>query len=106
MRNSPRMRTLAIVTALLLNSGALHGQGSKEIPYDVPARKTQVLEKIDAEIDNLDALYKSLHMHPELSYEEEKTAARMAKELKALGFELTRNIGGHGCVGGLKNSDG
>jgi amidohydrolase len=106
MRNSPRMRTLVVVSVLLFAGGALHGQGSEEIPYDVPARKARVLEKIDAEINNLDALYKFLHTHPELSYEEEKTAARMAKELKALGFEITQNVGGHGVVGVLKNGAG
>src|SRR5262249_8523356 len=105
MRNSSRMRTLAVVMVLLFAAGALHAQESR-IPYDLPARKAQVLEKIDAEIKSLDALYKFLHVHPELSYEEEKTAARMAKELKALGFEIAQNIGGHGVVGVLKNGDG
>lgn len=103
---STPMRTLVIVTMLLLANRALHAQGGKDIVYELPARKAQVNEKIDAEIKSLDALYKHLHTNPELSYEEEKTAARMAKELKTLGFEVTEKIGGHGVVGVLKNGDG
>ncbi len=106
MRFSPKMWMLAVVTALLLAGGTLHAQGGKEIPYDLPARKALIVEKIDAEINSLDALYKHLHTNPELSYEEEKTAARLAKELKTLGFEVTEKVGGHGVVGVLKNGDG
>src|ERR1700722_10887851 len=95
MQFSPTLRTLTIPTILLLTAGALQAQ------YDLPARKAQVVEKIDAEIQSLDALYKHLHAHPELSYEEEKTAARLAKELQTLGFEVTPNVGGHGIVGVL-----
>jgi amidohydrolase len=100
------MRTLAILTMLLLAAGNLHAQGSKEIGYDLLARKAQVLKTIDAEVKSLDALYKHLHAHPELSLEEEKTAARMAKELRTLGFEVSEKVGGHGIVGVLKNGDG
>ena len=67
------MRNLAIVS-ILLAGGSIHAQETKTVAYDLPARKAQVVEKIDAEIKSLDALYKHLHSHPELSYEEEKTA--------------------------------
>jgi hippurate hydrolase len=56
--------------------------------------------------DRLDKLYKHLHAHPELSKEEEQTAARLATELKELGFEVTENVGGHGVVGVFKNGKG
>jgi hippurate hydrolase len=61
---------------------------------------------IDQECSSLEALYKHLHAHPELSNQEEQTSARLAKELKALGFEVTTNVGGTGVVGILKNGDG
>src|SRR5437867_9795153 len=68
---------------------------------------TAAIQKtIQQEIASLDNLYKHLHTHPELSYEEEQTAARMAKELQALGFEVTTRVGGHGVVGVLKNGRG
>ena len=55
---------------------------------------------------DLVALYKHLHANPELSLQEEQTAARMAEELKKLGFEVTTKVGGHGVVGVLKNGTG
>ena len=54
----------------------------------------------------LEDLYKHLHQNPELSFLEEQTAARLAKELRAIGFEVTEKIGGHGIVGILKNGEG
>jgi metal-dependent amidase/aminoacylase/carboxypeptidase family protein len=65
-----------------------------------------IKEKIQAEIGSLETLYKYLHAHPELSHEEEQTAARLAKELAALGFDVTTKVGGHGIVGVLKNGPG
>lgn len=58
------------------------------------------------EIPSLVALYKELHANPELSLHEEQTAARLAKELRGAGLEVTENFGGHGIVGILKNGDG
>jgi hippurate hydrolase len=93
------------MTVLLAAASGVHAQ-NKDFAYDLSARKTQVVDRIDAESKSLDALYKHLHSNPELSFEEEKTAARMAKELKLLGFEVTEKVGGHGVVGVLKNGDG
>jgi amidohydrolase len=58
------------------------------------------------ELESLTELYKHLHSHPELSYMEEKTAARMAEEFKVAGFDTTPKVGGHGVVGILKNGSG
>jgi amidohydrolase len=69
-------------------------------------RAAAVRKKIDAEYQSLDALYKHLHAHPELSLQEQQTSARMAKELKALGFEVTEKVGGNGVVGILRNGKG
>ncbi|HYV27490.1 MAG TPA: amidohydrolase [Candidatus Eisenbacteria bacterium] len=65
-----------------------------------------VQSRIDQEYPNLDKLYKDLHTHPELSYHEEKTAARIAAELKQAGFDVTTKVGGHGVVGVLRNGTG
>ncbi|MEX2169731.1 MAG: amidohydrolase [Pirellulales bacterium] len=59
--------------------------------------------------ENLPAVvgvYKELHAAPELSLQEEKTATRMADELRKIGAEVTTGIGGHGVVGVLKNGPG
>ncbi|BAJ01151.1 amidohydrolase [Shewanella violacea] len=57
-------------------------------------------------LPKLEKLYLHLHQHPELSYQEKATGKRMAKELLALGFEVTDNYGGYGVVGIFKNGDG
>ncbi len=54
----------------------------------------------------LEALYKHLHANPELSLQEVQSAARMARELKEAGFEVTEKVGGNGVVGVLKNGKG
>jgi amidohydrolase len=57
-------------------------------------------------LPHLEALYKHLHSHPELSLKEVQTAARLAKELREIGFEVTEKVGGTGIVGVLRNGDG
>jgi hippurate hydrolase len=66
----------------------------------------EVKKLVAAEYDSLEALYKHLHGNPELSLREVKTAARLARELKDLGFEVTEKVGGPGVVGVLRNGKG
>lgn len=54
----------------------------------------------------LQSLYYHLHLNPELSFHEKKTAQRLVKELRIAGFEVTENVGGHGLVAVLKNGPG
>ncbi len=54
----------------------------------------------------LEKLYLHFHKNPELSLQEEKTSARFASELKAVGCQVTSNVGGHGVVGLLSNGKG
>ena len=61
---------------------------------------------LHAELPSLVTLYQELHASPELSLHETETAARIAHELRAAGFEVTEQFGGHGVVGILKNGDG
>ncbi len=61
---------------------------------------------IGAHFDELDALYKHLHTHPELSYQEHETAKRMADELGKAGAQVTPGVGKLGVVGVLKNGPG
>ena len=55
----------------------------------------------------LGALFDWFHRNPELSFKETKTAARMAKELRAIpGMTVTEGVGGTGVVGVMKNGAG
>ncbi len=68
----------------------------------------------EQELPSLLTIYKDLHTHPELSTQEERTSALVAKELKAVGCEVTDHLGkyetpgltGYGVVGVMKNGDG
>ena len=54
----------------------------------------------------LESLYVHLHKNPELSFHEANTSARLATELRDLGFAVTENVGGYGVVGVLQNGEG
>ena len=51
-------------------------------------------------------LYRDLHANPELSFEEHKTAAKLAKRMRDLGFEVTESVGRTGVVSVMRNGDG
>lgn len=51
-------------------------------------------------------LFVWFHSHPELSFREVETAARLAAELRAAGVEVTEGVGGTGVVGMLRNGEG
>lgn len=56
--------------------------------------------------DGLDALYQDLHAHPELSFQEQRTARLLADRVAALGYEVTRQVGRTGFVALLPNGPG
>lgn len=68
------------------------------------SRAQEVLEGLPATTVWQEDLYKDLHAHPELSSQEVRTAAEVARRLEAFGYPVQR-IGG-GVVGVLANGDG
>jgi len=73
---------------------------------DVGRLKTAIETSIEADYPKLDALYKEIHAHPELAFQEVKTAAKLAAEMQALGFDVTERVGKTGLVAIYKNGDG
>ncbi|XXF80790.1 amidohydrolase [Myxococcaceae bacterium GXIMD 01537] len=65
-----------------------------------------VLRNLDGLYPELEALYRDLHQSPELSFQEERTAAKLVERLRPLGFEVTPRVGGHGVVAVLRNGKG
>ncbi len=63
-------------------------------------------QQVDAIYPAMRALYEDLHRTPELSLHEEKTAAKIAEQLRKLGFEVSTGVGKTGVVGVLKNGAG
>src|SRR6267378_1846186 len=78
------------------------------------AQETSAEKAAISELPSLLSIYKDIHAHPELSGHEEKTAALVAKELRAAGCEVTENFGKYddpklkcyGVVGVMKNGNG
>lgn len=60
-------------------------------------------EAMEAE---LKATRQYLHAHPELSFEEAETARYVAEKLVGWGYDVTRNVGGHGVVARLSAGKG
>ncbi|KRR00316.1 amidohydrolase [Bradyrhizobium valentinum] len=73
---------------------------------DVARLKAAIETSFEADYPRLDVLYKELHAHPELAFEEVKTAARLATEMRTLGFEVTEKVGKTGLVAIYKNGEG
>jgi amidohydrolase len=65
-----------------------------------------VLRGLHDALDDLEALYKDIHSHPELSMQEKRTAGLAAERLRVAEFEVTDAVGGIGVVGLLRNGDG
>jgi amidohydrolase len=63
-------------------------------------------QQIDAIYPQMRVLYEDLHRNPELSLHEEKTAAKIADQLRKLGYDVTTGVGKTGVVGVLKNGPG
>ncbi len=92
--------------AALVLAAAVPARAADAPAASVKDRVDAVEKRVNAEFDDLLALYQHLHTNPELSLHEVNTSARIAKELKALGFDVTEKVGGTGVVGVLKNGDG
>ncbi|MFN0314031.1 MAG: amidohydrolase [Burkholderiales bacterium] len=90
----PALALLALTTSFFL--------GLHTARADTPPE----LAALDALYPTLDSLYIDLHQNPELSLHEENTARRLATRLRALGFEVTEQVGGYGVVGVLRNGAG
>ncbi|MEL6870393.1 MAG: amidohydrolase [Pseudomonadota bacterium] len=72
-----------------------------------PTSAADIQQAVAKDYDaHLGALWDHFHQNPELSLMEFKTAARLAKELRAAGFSVTENVGGTGIVAMMENGEG
>ncbi|ARS29162.1 amidohydrolase [Sphingomonas sp. KC8] len=71
-----------------------------------PAAADPLADAVKADMPSLLAIYRDLHANPELSFEEVKSAAKMAAEAKKAGFEVTTGVGKTGVVAVLRNGPG
>ena len=60
------------------------------------AERPASLTGLDAVYPSIDSLYIDLHRNPELSLQEEKTAAKLAERLRAAGYQVSEHaVGSH-----------
>ncbi len=67
---------------------------------------SMLLGNLPGLLPKLEALYKDVHAHPELSMQENRTADIAAKHLRDNGYEVTTGLGKTGVVGLLRNGEG
>lgn len=92
------MRYPAVFFAALL---AFAGTGSGQSAWTTPSAA-----EIDAIYPDIEAFYIDLHQNPELGFMETRTSAKLAAQVKALGYEVTTGVGKTGVVAVLKNGPG
>jgi amidohydrolase len=91
----PNALAAAVVASLLASPNA-----------SAPPVPSPALAPLQAIYPDLEALYIDLHQNPELSSREEKTSAKLAARLRALGYDVTEKVGGFGVVAVMKNGKG
>jgi len=100
------MRATGRRAAGLMMSAAL-GLGVTAAAQAAPTAQTSAVDKsVDARMPALLELYRDLHANPELSFQEVKTAAKLAERARKLGFEVTEKVGQTGVVAVMKNGPG
>src|ERR1700675_3356435 len=97
-------RFLATLLASAALCASLPLQARAEL--DVVSLKSTIERSVESDYPKLDALYKDIHAHPEIAFQEVKTAAKLAAEMRAIGFEVTEQVGKTGLVAIYKNGDG
>jgi hippurate hydrolase len=98
--------TVAAASLVLVAVGAMQAEADNKGSPSPKALVPEIRRGIAGDYPHLEALYKQFHAHPELSLQEVQTAARLAKELGEIGFEVTTHVGGQGVVAVLKNGEG
>jgi hippurate hydrolase len=88
--------TIRLLTTLYIATAFFAGTSRGETPA----------AWVKEHLSTLVQTYRDLHQNPELSFHEQQTAARMARQLQAIGAEVTTDLGGHGVVGLLRNGAG
>ncbi|MBS0430156.1 MAG: amidohydrolase [Proteobacteria bacterium] len=67
---------------------------------------SRITPLVDGMYPQLESIYKDIHANPELGFQETRTAAKLAGELRALGFEVTEGVGRTGVVALYRNGAG
>ena len=105
MRAKPWILQIALLVGLVAATTSLdvfRGAVRAAEPPEGPGPRAWAAQHMD----ELVGVYRDFHAHPELSFQEERTAERLGELWREAGFEVIRGVGGHGVVGLLKNGEG
>ena len=88
-----RARCLALM--LLFAAYPLRAQRADDVQAEIDRRSTYIADRVTA-------WRHDIHSHPELSFQETRTAKLVADHLRSLGLEVQTGVGGNGVVGILR----
>jgi amidohydrolase len=95
---------LTILAILLVTATA--SARAAVAPLDPVPAKARIDAFLDRQYPALDAIYRDIHAHPELAFQEIRTADLLATSMRRAGFEVTEHVGKTGIVAVLRNGDG
>ena len=99
LKSASPVRQLAMLTFAIASTAAA--------AFDPTQEKARIAAILERTYPHLESLYKDIHTHPELGFHETRTAAILAKQIRALGFEVTEGFGGStGIVAVYRNGPG
>ena len=94
-------RKFCAVAALAVTLGS-----AQAAELDPQPLKPQLQQLIAQMYPQMRGIYEDLHANPELGFQETRTAAKLAAEMRRLGFEVTEGIGKTGLVAIYRNGAG
>ncbi len=103
-----RIPSAALASTFLLFGSAVSTAGQVPASGRPPAAEgalMRFIDRVEELRDELVSVRRDLHRHPEISGEEERTARIVAERLRAAGFEVQTEVGGHGVIGMLSGTD-
>ncbi|MDQ0142928.1 M20 aminoacylase family protein [Cupriavidus necator] len=74
-------------------------------PASLKHRYCALADTLDSRVE-LEAIRRNIHQHPELAFDEVRTAGLVATLLEGWGYAVTRGVGGTGVVGTLRSGEG
>ncbi len=78
---------------------------SKRITRIIMAKMMDLTNEIEQHYEDMVAIRRHMHMHPEVSFEEENTKRYIYEQIKDLGFDIRQDVGGNGIVARLHVSE-
>ncbi len=94
-------------TALFLTAAvALYPFIAQAGELDPAAAKARIDAVLDKEYSGLERLYEDIHAHPEVAFQETRTASLLATRMRKLGFDVTEKVGKTGIVAIYRNGEG